>query len=48
MESTDTTAVIYDLFLGEGEASKVHSLRDEYGADLVQLIGIYTDTCGIG
>ncbi|CAM9226026.1 unnamed protein product [Ectocarpus sp. 4 AP-2014] len=26
----------------------VHTLRDEYGADLVQLIGYYLNTCGVG
>ncbi|CAN0470461.1 unnamed protein product, partial [Ectocarpus sp. 8 AP-2014] len=26
----------------------VHKLRDEYGADLVQLIGYYLNTCGVG
>ncbi|CAN0511709.1 unnamed protein product, partial [Scytosiphon promiscuus] len=47
-ESDDIADAVFDLYNGSGQASGVHALRDEYGADLVQLIGFFLDTCGIG
>lgn len=37
---------VYELY--EGGVPGVHELRDKYGADLVQLVGFYSSTCGIG
>lgn len=48
VETSDISQAVFDLFKGEGQASGVHALRDKYGADLVQLIGFYGNTCGIG
>ena len=47
-ESDEISDAVFDLYNGDGQASGVHDLRDEYGADLVQLVGFYLNTCGIG
>lgn len=39
---------VYDLQENQISGVDVHALRDETGADLVQLVGLYDDTCGIG
>lgn len=45
-EPGDISSTVYELY--EGGVPGVHELRDKYGADLVQLIGFYSNTCGIG
>lgn len=39
---------VYELHRGDHEELGVHALRDQYGADLVQLVGFYLNSCGIG
>lgn len=39
---------VYDLYRGDKVDLQVHELRDLYGADLVQLIGFYPSSCGVG
>ena len=40
--------VLVDLANNENFGSDVHAARDRYGADLVQLVGLYDDVCGMG
>ena len=48
-ETSDVSDAVYGLQRGDNEGLlDVHALRDEYGADLVQLVGFYLNTCGIG
>lgn len=47
-ETESIVDAVYDLQKNENFEVDVHALRDEYGADLVQLIGFYANTCGIG
>lgn len=48
VEGEDIVAAIGDMKDDTGKASGVHALRDKYGADVVQLIGWYPETCGVG
>ena len=47
-ETEDIVDAIYDLQSNENIGVDVDALRNEYGADLVQMIGFYSNTCGIG
>lgn len=47
-EGSDISQTIYAMYEGTGQASEVPNMRDEWGADLVQLVGFYRDACGIG
>ena len=48
-ETNDISDAVYGLQSGDHEELlDVHALRDEYGADLVQMVGFYLNTCGIG
>lgn len=47
-ESDDIVDAVYDLQKNQNLGVDVHGLRDEHGADLVQLIGFYVTSCGIG
>lgn len=39
---------LYALLGGTGDAKDVPGMRNTYGADLVQMIGFYSGTCGMG
>lgn len=39
---------IYDMYKGTGTSIGIPELREKYGADLVQLLGFFPDSCGIG
>lgn len=41
------STALYDMYDNERFGSDVHALRDLYGADLVQLVGLYSDACGV-
>lgn len=47
-DGDDMNHAIYDLYKGTTTGLEVHAMRDKYGADLVQMIGFYDDTCGVG
>ena len=47
-ESADMADALFDMYGDVGQASGVHDLRDKHGADLVQMIGFFTSSCGIG
>lgn len=53
-ESSSMVADIYELQEStgfksmDGTSLDVDALRNLYGADLVQLVGFYSGTCGIG
>ncbi|CAM9859463.1 unnamed protein product, partial [Hapterophycus canaliculatus] len=48
VESSSIVDAVYDLKNNENFDIDVHKLRDDHGADLVQLVGFYLNTCGIG
>lgn len=41
------TDAVFALYEGTGQLSGVPQMREDYGADLVQLVGFYTDSCGV-
>ena len=47
-ESDASMDALYDLRDNENFGIDVHALRDQTGADLVQLVGLFFDTCGMG
>ena len=47
-EGEDMSDALFDMYEGVGQASGVHELRDKHGADLVQLVGFFLSSCGIG
>lgn len=47
-EQDEIDEVIRDLYQGRGQGEGVPVLRNRYGADLVQLVGFFADTCGVG
>lgn len=40
--------VINNMYQGRGQAEGIPELRDQYSADLVQLMGVFPENCGIG
>lgn len=48
VETDDIVDAVYALQNNEGFDIDVDALRNEFGADLVQLVGFYANTCGIG
>ena len=48
VEGNDITDAVIGLCKGDQKDLQVHELRDRYGADLVQMIAFYPNTCGIG
>eukprot|EP00904_Undaria_pinnatifida_P009471 jgi/Undpi1/5654/HiC_scaffold_2.g00928.m1 len=47
-EGSDMAADLSNLFQGVGESKLANELREQYGADLVQLHGNYESSCGLG
>ncbi|CAM9661323.1 unnamed protein product [Scytosiphon promiscuus] len=48
VESSDMNTDLADIAAGKGKAKGFDALRTKYGADLVQMIGSYKDSCGTG
>lgn len=48
VEGPDISETIFAMSDGTGEARNIPNLRNQWGADLVQLVGFYQDVCGIG
>lgn len=47
-EGGDMAADLSNLFQGVGDSKLATELREEYGADLVQMHGNYDSSCGLG
>ncbi|CAN0464734.1 unnamed protein product, partial [Hapterophycus canaliculatus] len=48
VESSDMNSDLASIAAGKGKAAGFDAMRSKYGADLVQMIGFYADSCGTG